>query len=70
MPSEVYDYIIVRAGAGGIPIADKLSEAGKNVLLIEKGPPSTRRWGGSIRPDWLSETNLTRFDVPRLCNEI
>ncbi|KAH6659192.1 fungal cellulose binding domain-containing protein [Truncatella angustata] len=70
VPTAKYDYIVVGAGAGGIPIADKLSEAGKSVLLIEKGPPSSGRWGGVMKPDWLDGTNLTRFDVPGLCNEI
>ncbi|KAK4222215.1 cellobiose dehydrogenase [Podospora fimiseda] len=70
-PSSVtYDYIIVGSGAGGIPIADRLTEAGKTVLLIEKGPPSTGRWGGTMKPQWLQGTNLTRFDVPGLCNQI
>jgi cellobiose dehydrogenase (acceptor) len=69
-PSKTYDYIIVGAGAGGIPLADKLSEAGKSVLLIEKGPPSSGRYGGTMRPEWLRGTNLTRFDVPGLCNQI
>lgn len=23
-----------------------------------------------VGPDWLSDSNLTRFDVPGLCNEI
>lgn len=68
-PRGIYDYIIVGAGASGIPLADKLSEAGKTVLLLEKGPPSSGRWGGSMRPSWLDGTNLTRFDVPGLCNE-
>ncbi|KAI7785464.1 carbohydrate-binding module family 1 protein [Diaporthe eres] len=70
VPTATYDYIVVGAGAGGIPIADKLSESGKSVLLIEKGPPSSGRWGGQVKPTWLSSTNLTRFDVPGLCNEI
>lgn len=65
-----YDYIIVGAGAAGIPMADRLSEAGHSVLLIEKGPPSTGRWGGTIKPAWLEGTRLTRFDVPGLCNQI
>lgn len=65
-----YDYIVVGGGAGGIPIADRLSEAGNSVLLIEKGPPSSGRWGGNVKPEWLDGTNLTRFDVPGLCNEI
>ncbi|KAF6794624.1 cellobiose dehydrogenase [Colletotrichum sojae] len=70
VPSGTYDYVVIGAGAGGIPLADKLSEAGKSVLLIEKGPPSSGRWGGTMRPPWLEGTNLTRFDVPGLCNEI
>jgi cellobiose dehydrogenase (acceptor) len=51
-------------------MADRLSEAGHSVLLIEKGPPSSGRWGGTLKPDWLKGTNLTRFDVPGLCNQI
>jgi cellobiose dehydrogenase (acceptor) len=54
----------------GIPLADKLSEAGNSVLLIERGPPSSGRWNGTMKPAWLDNTNLTRFDVPGLCNEI
>lgn len=65
-----YDYIVVGSGAGGIPLADRLSEAGHKVLLIEKGPPSTGRWGGTLKPAWLNGTSLTRFDVPGLCNQI
>ncbi|KAL1601962.1 hypothetical protein SLS59_005128 [Nothophoma quercina] len=69
-PTGSYDYIIVGGGAGGIPVADKLSEAGKKVLLIEKGPPSLGRFGGTMGPAWLKGTGLTRFDVPGLCNQI
>jgi cellobiose dehydrogenase (acceptor) len=42
-----YDYVVIGGGAAGIPIADKLSESGKSVLLIEKGIASSARWGGS-----------------------
>jgi cellobiose dehydrogenase (acceptor) len=31
-----YDYIVVGAGASGIIVADRLSEAGKKVILIER----------------------------------
>ncbi|KAK5711780.1 hypothetical protein LTR17_018223 [Elasticomyces elasticus] len=70
LANSTWDYIIVGAGAGGIPLADKLSETGASVLLVEKGPPSSGRWGGDVKPDWLVGTNLTRFDVPGLDNEI
>jgi len=46
--AATYDYVVIGGGAGGIPIADRLSEAGYSVLLIEKGPPSSGRWGGGI----------------------
>ncbi|KAF2651401.1 GMC oxidoreductase [Lophiostoma macrostomum CBS 122681] len=65
-----YDYIVIGTGAGGIPIADRLSEAGHSVLLLEKGPPSSGRWNGTMKPAWLQGTNLTRFDVPGLFNQI
>ncbi|KAI0388725.1 hypothetical protein F5Y17DRAFT_474158 [Xylariaceae sp. FL0594] len=70
MENQTFDYIIVGAGAGGIPLADRLSERGHSVLLIEKGPPSLGMWGGNMKPKWLENTNLTRFDVPGLCNQI
>lgn len=65
-----FDYIVVGGGAGGIPTADKLSEAGKSVLLIEKGFASTAEHGGVLGPDWIQGKDLTRFDVPGLCNQI
>lgn len=68
--TTTFDYIIVGAGAGGIPLADKLSESGASVLLIERGPPSSGRWGGTMKPEWLAGTNLTRFDVPGLDGQI
>ncbi|ERS96200.1 hypothetical protein HMPREF1624_07109 [Sporothrix schenckii ATCC 58251] len=68
--NKTYDYIVIGSGAGGIPMADRLSEAGHSVLLLEKGPVSTGRWGGTMKPKWLDNTNLTRFDVPGLCNQI
>ncbi|KAF1959806.1 cellobiose dehydrogenase [Byssothecium circinans] len=69
-PSQTYDYIVIGSGAGGIPVADRLSEAGHSVLLLEKGPPSSGRWNGTMKPTWLEGTNLTRFDVPGLFNQI
>lgn len=46
-PGTKFDYVVVGGGAGGVPIADKVSETGKTTLLIERGPPSSGRWGGS-----------------------
>ncbi|PVI07312.1 cellobiose dehydrogenase [Periconia macrospinosa] len=70
VPDKTYDYIVIGSGAGGIPVADRLSEAGHSVLLLEKGPPSSGRWNGTMKPAWLQGTNLTRFDVPGLFNQI
>ncbi|RWA11079.1 hypothetical protein EKO27_g4039 [Xylaria grammica] len=70
MVNQTFDYIIVGGGAGGIPMADRLSEKGYSVLLLEKGPPSLGMWGGNMKPVWLEKTDLTRFDVPGLCNQI
>lgn len=72
VPTGSYDYVIVGGGAGGIPMADRLSASGKSVLLIEKGVASSARWGGTLRPEsgWLDGSNLTWFDVPGECNRI
>ncbi|CAI4217414.1 unnamed protein product [Parascedosporium putredinis] len=43
---------------------------GKEGPSHRKGSPSTGRWGGTMKPDWLEGTSLTRFDVPGLCNQI
>ncbi|KAH8103281.1 cellobiose dehydrogenase [Cristinia sonorae] len=61
-----FDYIVVGGGPGGIVTADRLSEAGKKVLLIERGGPSTGETGGGYTAPWTEGTNLTKFDVPGL----
>jgi len=53
-----YDYIIVGSGAGGLVVADRLSEAGKKVLVIERGGPSTAETGGDYVPPWAAGTNV------------
>ncbi|KAL0767311.1 hypothetical protein CaCOL14_010161 [Colletotrichum acutatum] len=70
VPDDTYDYIVVGSGPGGIVAADKLSASGKSVLLIEREPPSSFRWGGRRRGAWLENSNLTRFDVPGLYGQI
>lgn len=67
---ETFDYVVVGAGAGGITVAQRLTEAGNKVVLLEKGPPSLARWGGDMKPEWLENEELTRFDVPGLCNQV
>ncbi|KAJ7732622.1 hypothetical protein B0H14DRAFT_520117 [Mycena olivaceomarginata] len=64
LTDAAYDYIIVGGGPGGIIAADRLSEAGKKVLLLERGGPSTAQTGGTYTPSWGIPTNLTKFDIP------
>ncbi|OJT10842.1 Cellobiose dehydrogenase [Trametes pubescens] len=61
-----FDYIVVGAGPGGLVVADRLSEAGKKVLLLERGGPSTAETGGTYDATWTKSANLTKFDVPGL----
>lgn len=65
-----WDAIIVGAGAAGLVAADRMSEAGKRTLLLEQGGPSYYITGGRERPDWLSNTELSRVDVPGLYSSI
>ncbi|KAI0777591.1 cellobiose dehydrogenase [Trametes elegans] len=61
-----FDYIVVGGGPGGLITADRLSEAGKKVLLLERGGPSTAETGGTYDAPWTKSANLTKFDVPGL----
>ncbi|TFK46998.1 the flavin domain of cellobiose dehydrogenase [Heliocybe sulcata] len=62
--SMVVDPSVVGGGLTGIIVADRISETGKSVLLLERGGPSSRESGGTDVAPWANGTNLTRFDVP------
>jgi cellobiose dehydrogenase (acceptor) len=68
--STSWDIIVVGAGPAGIIVADRMSEAGKQTLLIEGGGPSYGITGGTERPAWLDDTGLSRVDVPGLYKSI
>lgn len=59
-----FDYIIVGAGASGVIVAQRLVEAGKKVLLIEAGGPTSKAVGGNDYPAYIKDSSLTIFDVP------
>ena len=42
--AQTYDFIVIGSGAGGSPVAAKLAQAGKSVLLLEAGPDDS--WKG------------------------
>ncbi|QRW04596.1 GMC oxidoreductase [Ceratobasidium sp. AG-Ba] len=62
---EAYDYIVVGAGPTGIVAAERFAEAGKKVLLIERGGPSTAETGGTDIPPWPKKTNASRAIILR-----
>ncbi|KAI3319712.1 GMC oxidoreductase [Xylariaceae sp. AK1471] len=68
--TQKWDAIVIGAGTAGIIVADRLSEAGKNTLLLEIGGPSYGITGGTEKPSWLSGTQLSRVDVPGLYSSI
>ncbi|KAK5000007.1 hypothetical protein LTR66_001049 [Elasticomyces elasticus] len=68
--TQLWDVIVVGAGPAGIIVADRMSEVGKNTLLLEGGGPSYGITGGTQRPAWLAGTNLSRVDVPGLYSSI
>jgi choline dehydrogenase-like flavoprotein len=53
MIANNFDAIVIGSGAGGAPIAQRLTSAGKSVLVIEKGP--------LLQPQYLSANGLSDF---------
>ena len=54
--ADAFDYIVVDSGAGGGPLAARLAEAGRSVLLLEAGGD----------PRQLSGTNDYPLGINRL----
>ena len=52
-------------GPGGIITADRISEAGKKVLLLERGGPSTGETGGTYVAPWANGTDVSFASIPK-----
>ncbi|RAL07683.1 FAD/NAD(P)-binding domain-containing protein [Aspergillus homomorphus CBS 101889] len=66
--ADVYDYIVVGGGPSGIITAERLAEANKTVLLLERGRGPTVATGANDTLVW--NKNLTPIDVPGLSADI
>lgn len=69
MPTDLYDVVIVGAGAAGSIVATRLAQASggrKRILVIEAGGPTQAVVGGTAFPPWTppGRRDLTIFDVP------
>jgi cellobiose dehydrogenase (acceptor) len=60
--NTTYDVIVVGGGASGIVSAQRLTETGKSVLLLERGGPSFYSTGGNLTVPWNS--TATVYEVP------
>ena len=60
--NSTYDYIVVGGGPAGLITSQRLTETGRSVLLIERGPASTASTGGKRFVPW--NQSLTYYDVP------
>jgi len=48
--------------------ADRLSETGKKVLLLERGGPSTAETGGTYGPTWAQGYNVSSRQIHHAIN--
>ncbi|KAL9105921.1 MAG: hypothetical protein Q9227_008981 [Pyrenula ochraceoflavens] len=62
--ATTYDIIVVGGGPSGIIAAERLAEAGNNVLLLERGGPSNTALGATDTLSW--NDTLTPYDLPAL----
>ncbi|KAJ5698326.1 hypothetical protein N7462_000331 [Penicillium macrosclerotiorum] len=63
-----YDYIVVGGGPAGIITAERFIEAGKKVLLLERGTGPTVATGANETLVW--DDNLTSIDLPGLSADV
>ncbi|CAJ0544420.1 Ff.00g036070.m01.CDS01 [Fusarium sp. VM40] len=63
-----YDYIVVGGGPSGLITAERLTEANKKVLLLERGPGPTVATGSNHTLPW--DSSLTPIDVPGLSSAV
>ncbi|KAE8139843.1 hypothetical protein BDV38DRAFT_291121 [Aspergillus pseudotamarii] len=68
LKNNTYDYIVVGGGPSGIITAERFAEAGKNVLLLERGVGPTVSTGNNETLSW--NRTLTPIDVPGLSADI
>ncbi|KAF9888509.1 hypothetical protein FE257_008616 [Aspergillus nanangensis] len=66
--NHTYDYIVVGGGPSGIITAERFAEAGKKVLLLERGFGPTVATGANETLAW--DPSLTPIDVPGLSTAV
>ncbi|KAJ5801130.1 CAZyme family AA3 [Penicillium psychrosexuale] len=66
--NHTYDYIVVGGGPSGIISAEKFAQAGKKVLLLERGVGPTVATGNNETLTW--DHSLTPIDLPGLSADI
>lgn len=66
--NDFYDYIVIGGGPSGIITAERFVEAGKKVLLLERGTGPTVATGANKTLSW--NNTLTPIDVPGLSADV